>query len=306
MKEFKDYNIQYEKKEGEEITLCPKCTKERKNKLIKTLYLNHQEKIWFCRHCGFNGNLFDGEYNYFQRNNSKFVSFNPIWKKHQEKVFNLSNKVIEAFLNKGVKENILKQYNINQQKIYISDLGEEVVCTVFPYYKEQKIVNAIYLYRGKRYSEKGGAEICYGYDDIDEKETIFVVNEIDKLILTQEGFKNSVSLFGGEENLWQKNNFYKEGKNKILDSLVNIEEKIKNVKKILVLMPNNEIGAMLKEELIRRIGKEKCWIAQIPEECETLSDVVNKYDCKKIFPILCLILYFLGWSLSRIDLTFSL
>ncbi len=46
---------------GEEKTLCPRCSHQRKKSAEPCLAVNHDEGIYYCHHCGWNGSLDNGK-----------------------------------------------------------------------------------------------------------------------------------------------------------------------------------------------------------------------------------------------------
>lgn len=245
---------------------CPKCNAKKKNKNKNTLLVNKKDSTWFCKHCGWNGTLMIGE----KVNNSAILNYNNPFIKQYQNNLKLTDNVIEKFKQKKISNNILSQLDIGQNKIYFPAYEAEVMSIIFPYFMDKKLVNLVYFHNESRHSEFGGMKICYGYDDIDEEETYVVADEFEKMTFMQAGINNCIALFGEKQEI--------ENINKNLDFLINIENKLNKVKKFIIALPNTDYGKALNGELVRRLGKAKCWAVFPPEENYNWSMVFTEYS----------------------------
>lgn len=281
MYKWKDFKINIPK-EQENLThefdiQCPKCDSRRKQHHVPTLSINLNEESWFCRHCGFAGSLLLG----FQALPAEKISHSP-WQFNrfiniQRLNTKLSKTVVENFKRKKISEETLEHFKIGQDKVYFPVVEDTFPVIVYPYFQEGRLVNFVYYgkYRGH---EIGGLETCFNYDKIDHEHTYIVMDELEVLTFYECGKQNVISLFGGE-NLEDTSD---RTKNRLLDFLSNIEDRIQQVKKITLALPNSDKGNMLRDELLRRIGKEKCWIVQPPEHNYSWNDVLIDYGKQKL------------------------
>lgn len=277
MHNWKEFNISAENiSDDNNLFHCPKCQPSRKNKDNKTLLVYNNNLSWFCKHCGFSGDLNYGPKNIYG-NSKNQTELNPIIQGYAVN-YNLNNKLIEKFKTKGITEKTLQKYHISQSRAYYFDIETEHHSLVFPYYKNNAVVNLVYMAAGKRGSEKLGEQICYGYDEINLEHTIFVSDEIEKLTFFEAGFSNVISIFGGE-NYKQKQ--LKNNTNLNLDFLANVEDKIKDVKKFTLAMPHNDYGFFLLEELLRRLGKERCWTVKPMEAGSNWNNLFVNFGHEK-------------------------
>lgn len=277
-----DEDIENYNSESDTITLhCPKCNHKRSHQHVPTLYVNHIEQSWFCKHCGFAGDLLLGH----QALPTEKISHEP-WKFNpfiqlERLNTNLSPVVLDNLKKKKISEETIAHFKIGQDKFYFPMVEDILPALVYPYFQEQRLVNFVYYgkYRG---SEIGGLQTCFNYDSIDMEHTYIVMDELEVLTFYEAGKENVISLFGGEylEDASDKT------KNKMLDFLSNIEDKIDKIKKITLALPNNEKGNMLRDELLRRIGKEKCWVVQPPESNYCWNDVIVDYGKQKLLSLL--------------------
>lgn len=269
-----DFNLSSDSKD------CPKCVKKG---ISETLTINTEENSWFCKCCGFAGDLFKGTQQIPKCGTTLLPwSYNP-----NIESFNLDepipNSLCEKFKTKRISEKTLAKFKVNQSKVYFPELNKILNCIVFPYYLDHQISNLVYFHGNNRHSEIGGVECCFNYDNINKEHTYFLLDELEVFTFEEIGISNSISLFGG-------NSFTEtEGELKLgskLDFLQNIEQKLNDVKKITIALPNTDNGNIIKDELIRRIGKEKCWVVQPPERGYSWNDVFVEYGKTKTLHLL--------------------
>jgi twinkle protein len=107
-------------------------------------------------------------------------------------------------------------------------------------------------------------------DDVDGDTLIIVEGEIDKLSCEAAGFANTVSVPDGAPSPKAKDYTSK------FEFLENCEEFLSKIQKIILAVDNDEPGKTLEEELARRLGRDKCFRVQWPEECKDANEVLQK------------------------------
>ena len=279
---WKNFNINitdedYQNEDNIVFLACPKCDSKKQRHNIPNLRIDLSDESWFCNHCGFAGSLLLGK---VELPNTQ-LSFEP-WKanpfiKIEYLNESLSPVVLENLKKKKITEETLKYFRVGQAKKYFRAAEDILPTLVFPYFQEGRLVN--FVYQGKyKESEIGGLQTCFNYDKIDLDHTYIVMDEMEVFTFHECGKDNVISLFGGTilEDVSDKT------KNLFLDFLSNIEDKISDIKKITLAFPNSEKGNMVKDELIRRLGKEKCWVVQPPETNYTWNDILIDYGKQKL------------------------
>ena len=259
---------------------CPKCTNKRTTKL-DTLIVDTITESWFCKHCGFAGDLIQG---------SRIVPTEKIFEpwpynpnlKNFEFSMNLSETVLKNFESKKITKETLSFFKIMQSQVYFPELENYAMGLVYPYFMEERLVNLVYSGKYKT-SEIGGLESCFNFDNINTEHTYLVATELEVFSFYEAGLKNVISLFGGYSF---DNISFDKVQSVLLNFLSNIEARLNDVKKITLAFPNNERGNTVKEELLRRLGKERCWIVQPPENNYTWNDVLIDYGKTKFLSLL--------------------
>lgn len=288
MYKWENFQIQFNEEDARasqvrEVELqCPRCDEGRTKHERPTLHVFLDNEQWFCKHCGFAGNLLQGIQQEAYKHSNDELKINPFIQNYRPSL-TINKPAIESFKNKSISEQTLQHFKVGQAKVYFPELQETINCLIYPYYQEHRLVNLVYLYGKFRNHEIGGSAICFNYDKIDMEHTYIVFDELEVLSFFEAGKENVISFFGGFSH---ENEPIEKIKNKMLDFLSPIEEKLKNVKKITIALPNNEKCNILKEELLRRIGKERCWVVQPPEEGYSWNKVLVDYGKQKLLWLL--------------------
>ncbi len=225
---------------GDVKTTCPKCSSTRKHKTDPCLSVNVDEGVWNCHNCGHKGGITKPKKEY-----SKPVAEHKV----------LSQPVIDWFAKRGISNQTLLRYKVTESIEY---MGEETKCINFNYYLHDELVNIKYRDNQKRFKLVSGAMLSlYGIDvamDNSDDELVITEGEIDTLSFYEAGIKTAVSVPNGASKGNQKLEWLEE----MLPYL--------DGKKIYLATDNDEAGLSLRDELARRLGKQNCWIINLPEK----------------------------------------
>lgn len=234
----KFYEIDLRRYEGEEVSLCPKCSHDRKKKNIKCFSWNHDKKVGRCSHC-----------------ESSFVIKREMVEQKTYSVpeFNnkteISNNAVNWFFKRGISQQTLVDFKITESEEYMPQIEKKINTIQFNYFKKNKLVNVKYRDGDKNFKLYSGAElIMYNIDSIENSEDCIVTEgEIDAMSWHEAGFKNVVSVPNGAS------------KNQKLEYLDNCFEYFENKTKIYLSTDDDERGRELRDELARRFGYERCF-----------------------------------------------
>lgn len=232
------------KSSGENLMTCPECSEDRKKKNVKCFSFNAKINAGYCNHC-----------------ESRFVEHKPFQKiDYIRPIFDntfldLRPDWIKNFLSKrGISEKTLKKMKISEKLVWMpqSQKNEVVIC--YPYFRSDVCLNIKYRGSNKSFKLESGAELAwYNYDALyKHSEIIIVEGEIDALSFIEEGYDNCISVPNGANV----------GKMEYFDNSINDLDKIKT---FIICTDNDEKGILLKDELIRRIGFERCLIANLKQ-----------------------------------------
>jgi twinkle protein len=248
---FSDYDIDTGRKiTGQVQTICPKCSHDRRKKNSKCLSVNIDKGIWNCHHCGWHGSL------------SKKQYVLPTWENRTQ----LSDKVVEWFLQRNINQDVLTKMQISESNEFMPQVNGERKVICFPYLRNGIVTNIKYRTSDKHFKMVKDAElIFYNLDSIKDSEEVTIVEgEIDALTLIQLGYNTVVSVPNGASK----------GTNN-LQYLDNCYHNFERIKTVIIATDNDEPGNALALELARRIGMEKCTRA-IPGEFKDANEMFCK------------------------------
>ena len=109
--------------------------------------------------------------------------------------------------------------------------------------------------------------VFYNLDQLKgESECVICEGEIDCLSFHESGVYNTVSVPNGASKGNQK-----------LEYLDNCIDYFDDKTKIVIATDGDSAGLALRDELARRLGKERCWLVRYPDGCKDANEVLLKY-----------------------------
>ena len=258
MNTFEQVGIHVNGHYNQEKTLCPKCSHNRTKSHDRCLSVNIDEGVWHCHHCGWKGSLNKG--------------IKMVERPTTEVNHDLPEAVILWFEDRC----------INEQTLINEDIGYSNGWIQFPYYKNGEIVNIKSRTRDKKFKQEKNAEKCfYRWDAMRGRQTIIITEgEIDALSLVQTGFDNVVSIPDGAISPNTKGSDLK------FSFLESAEEFFMEAETIILCLDSDAAGKTMRDELSRRIGREKCYKVEYPSDCKDVNDVLVKYGEERISEII--------------------
>lgn len=258
---WEKYGIEKDKVSGGKA-FCPKCHQDRKHKKDKSLSVDLQTGAFNCHNCGFRGYAVE-----IERQKKEFTKPVPRLEK-------LSEKFLKWFeQDRGISNNTLLRLKITEAKEWMPQYEKEVQTICFNYFRDDELVNIKFRGPQKAFKMAKNAElIFYNLDAIKgENEAVIVEGEIDCLTLHECGIYNSVSVPNGASKGSMK-----------LEYLDNCWQEFEGKTKIILATDGDEPGNALREELARRLGKERCFTVTYPDGCKDLNEVLLKFDKEKV------------------------
>lgn len=257
-----EYEVSLNSK-GENAITCPACSHERRKKNVKCFSFNLEKQVGHCGHCGMNA--------YLKTNK-------PMLKKEYVKpaprLEKLRKEVIEWFENeRKISNNTLLRFGITEAVEWMPKAEKEVPVICFNYYRGEELVNIKFRGKGKSFKMAKDAElIFYNLNAIEgEKEIVIVEGELDALAMYEAGIFNVISVPNGAVNGNQR-----------LEYLDNCVESFERLESVILATDADEPGFNLREELARRIGKEKCKKVVFPDDCKDANEVLVKHGREKL------------------------
>ena len=254
--EIEQYNI-HNFKSDVKYDICPKCSHTRKKKTDKCVSLNWELGFWNCHHCGDGGQLHT-----FKKNNKEKVYEVPKFTYNK-----VDEKVKKWFAGRGISEQTLSHVKVTQSKEWMPQTKKEENTICFNYFLGDELVNIKYRDESKNFKLfKGAEKLFYNLDSIRlSKECVIVEGEIDALSFIEAGYYTVVSV---------PNGFNLQG-NINLSYLYNYLNYFDNKEKIYLCLDNDEAGRKGRDEFIRRLGSDKCFLVDL-NDCKDANEHLLK------------------------------
>ncbi len=245
---------------------CPKCHSSRKHKSDRSLSVDLETGLFNCHNpgCGFKGSAADYK--------PKKEYTKPIGR--LEKLPARSLKWFEE--ERKISNNTLLRLGVTGAVEWMPQFDKEVPVICFNYTRDGELVNIKFRGPQKSFKMASGAElIFYNLDSLNETdECVIVEGELDALTLHECGIFNVVSVPNGAS----------EGSLK-LEYLDNCWGSFSHMKKIFLMVDSDEPGYQLREELARRLGKERCWKVTYPGDCKDANEVLVKFGKQAVMDL---------------------
>ena len=253
MKNWDKYGIDISKVRGGK-GFCPKCHGERKNQNDRELSVNVERGLFNCHHCGYAGCVIP------------FANPKKEYTKPQPRLQKVSDELVKWFEEKrGISNNTLLRFGITESVEWMPKAGSEIRVICFNYLKDGELVNIKFRGKDKDFRLNKDSElIFYNLDAIKgEKEAVIVEGEMDCLALYEAGIYNVVSVPNGANKGSQK-----------LEYLDNCWQYFEDKERIILMTDSDEPGQSLRDEISRRLGRERCFKVKYPEGCKDANDTL--------------------------------
>lgn len=238
---------------------CPQCSSQRKNKSDPCLSVTFTDEavLYKCHNCDWSGAVYYR--NKFEQHKKKNYK-----RPEPPKVVTELEPIYKYFEKRGISKKTVDMYGIS------FNADKEIV---IPYYKFGELVNVKYrknLGNGKKTfkQEKDSEKTLFGMDLVKDTDTlIWVEGEMDVLALAEQGIY-AVSIPQG-------------GSDKKLECIENCFEFLEEFKTHIIAVDNDKTGDILKENLLSRLGKEKCKTVNWKQYKDANEALIGGEDLKK-------------------------
>lgn len=286
-----DLGIKLTRRGGSEKTKCPQCSDGRKNKTDKPLSVNITTGEYNCHNCGWKGNV----RSFVAKKEFKNYSKPPA---DILRNIELKENVVKWFSERGISKSTLDKFMIFAKREWMPQTQKEENCIGFPYFKNGELVNVKYRDGRKNFRMHKDAELVfYNLQSIGEKKhCVIVEGEIDCMAVYEAGIgqdpivdETTGEITNAELCKWavvSVPNGASKG-NQQMAYLDNCAEWFVGLHEIVIATDNDEAGKMLEQELVRRLGVERCQIVSYPPDCVVGSLEAHRRPCKDFNEVLC-------------------
>ena len=201
----------------------------------------------------------------------------------------LNERILNYSNGRGLSRETLEKFFIHGREEWMPATQKKERCIVFPYIRSGEIVNAKYRDGAKNFRLVKDAElIFFGMQTLDGKHcAIITEGEWDALVAYEAGFSRDYDPIADDDGevvehelgrwaILSVPNGASKG-NQQLEYLDNCSEWLSSIDEFIIATDADEPGRKLKDELVRRLGVEKCRIVEYPQDCKDLNDVLLKF-----------------------------
>lgn len=250
--------------------ICPKCSHGRKKKKDPCLSVNISEGWYNCWNCEWSGNVVHD----MDDSKSKRTYTRPVFNNRTS----VDKSIVDWFGFRGIGQNTILKNKITQDSLYFPQANENRICMNFNYFRNGELINIKSRDHEKNFRLSKDAElIFYGIDDLKETDEYILITEgeIDKMSWNEAGIYFAISVPNGASN----------SSNSTLEYLDNCWDYFKNDKIVILATDNDNPGMILREELSRRIGKDRCRKVDF-KDVKDSNDYLLKYGKEGLYDLI--------------------
>jgi len=258
---FNQYGLEAGKTQG----TCPLCSADRKpqNRKAKCASYDWERGLGTCHNCNTSFQL----HTYQRKGASEKVYVRP-----QVDFKPTSTKVEQWFETRGISKQTLSDLRVGEGAEFMPQTGKSENTIHFNYYMGDQLINVKYRDGRKNFKLfKGAEKIFYNINSIVGYDSCIIVEgEMDVLAMHEAGIKNVISVPNGAT--LNSNN---------LEYLDNCIDYLEDKTKIILAVDADEPGQALKQEFIRRLGAETCYLVDF-QDCKDANDYLLKYSKEQL------------------------
>jgi twinkle protein len=259
---FNQYNLEEGKTQG----TCPLCSSNRKvsNRKTKCASYDWERGLGTCHNCDTTFQL----HTYQRKGSSEKVYVRPT----SEEFTEVNSKAEEWFSSRGISKETLSDLRVGEGKEWMPQTSQLENTIKFNYYMGDQLINIKYRDGRKNFKLfKGAEKIFYNINSIIGYDSCVIVEgEMDVLALHEAGIKNVISVPNGAT--LNSNN---------LDYLDNCIDYFDDKTKIILAVDADEAGQALRQEFIRRLGAEVCYLVDF-NGCKDANEYLLESGAEKL------------------------
>lgn len=271
-KDYAEFGIEipYGRRSGKIKTICPQCHDQRSNKRDKSLSVDLDKGVWHCHYCNWSGTNEVRVKDDWQQKSTirkqKKVYKLPTAQATEEQRHQVGAKALAWFASRGISEQTLRALNVTEGLEWMPQTGKAENTVQFNYYRGEELVNVKYRTGRKEFKLVSGAELLpYNINAIGgTPECVITEGEMDALSFVECGRLDVVSVPNGA--------------NANLDYLDDYLEQYFDDKEVIYIAVDTDTkGVVLRDELMRRFGVERCRVVEYGEGCKDANEHLIKY-----------------------------
>lgn len=256
---------------------CTECDSLRTHHGDKSMKVDMTEKYAHCFHCGYHA-CWKGpeDYNNLPAD-TRLPQQPPVYLRPvyipEDRPTRLGEKLARYLIEERcIPLIVLITMKISEKMEWMPQTRREERCMCFDYFEQGKLINTKFRDGAKHFKLISGAELIpWNIDAILGTETAYITEgEMDAMSLMAAGYKEVISVpngAGGRSLTW-------------LDRFV--ESHFEEKKHIILALDTDKQGIELKNELVRRLGADRCRIVKWGPECKDANEHLLRYGIESL------------------------
>lgn len=281
MRNFANYQVDIRHRTSGVIkTICNQCLPTRHNKRDRSLRVNIDTGHCHCYHCGADFYVSDDteEREKAERQAARKRRAAAVVPQHfQRPVFDASKTTLsdatERWLveTRCIPQSVIAELRITEQEEFMPQFGAKERCVCFNYFEGGQLVNTKFRSGKKHFKMVQGAELIpYNIDSlIGQTSCIIHEGELDAASSIAAGFKGVISVpTGANSNLSWLDRF--------------METHFEDLEEIIIAVDTDSAGIRLRDELVNRLGAERCRVVAYGPDCKDANEHLVKYGLESL------------------------
>lgn len=280
-RDYSDFGITipYGKRSGKVKTFCPECHARRNDKRDKSLSVDLDKGVWNCHYCGWAGSINQSEYDDSPEGKQRWMEqqpwYRPTLMRRQKPTYTkpeprpatgFSDKMIAYFRSRGISQDTMVAAHLTEGEEWMPQKNGKINTVQFNYYLNGELVNTKFRTGDKCFKLVSGARLIpYNIDAIKgQPECVITEGEIDALSFIECGRLDVISVpNGANANLDYLDDF--------------IDDYFEDKQVIYIASDTDTKGVLLRDELMRRFGAERCRVLEYGDGCKDANEHLMKY-----------------------------
>ena len=281
MRNFANYQVDIRHRTSGVIkTICNQCLPTRHNKRDRSLRVNIDTGHCHCYHCGADFYVPDDteEREKAESQAARKRRAAAVVPQHfQRPVFDASKTTLsdatERWLveTRCIPQSVIAELRITEQEEFMPQFGAKERCVCFNYFEGGQLVNTKFRSGKKHFKMVQGAELIpYNIDSlIGQTSCIIHEGELDAASSIAAGFKGVISVpAGANSNLSWLDRF--------------METHFEDLEEIIIAVDTDSAGIRLRDELVNRLGAERCRVVAYGPDCKDANEHLVKYGLESL------------------------
>ena len=281
MRNFANYQVDIRHRTSGVIkTICNQCLPTRHNKRDRSLRVNIDTGHCHCYHCGADFYVPDDteEREKAERQAARKRRAAAVVPQHfQRPVFDASKTTLSDAMERWLVEtrcipqSVIAELRITEQEEFMPQFGAKERCVCFNYFEGGQLVNTKFRSGKKHFKMVQGAELIpYNIDSlIGQTSCIIHEGELDAASSIAAGFKGVISVpAGANSNLSWLDRF--------------METHFEDLEEIIIAVDTDSAGIRLRDELVNRLGAERCRVVAYGPDCKDANEHLVKYGLESL------------------------